>query len=353
MRARAVIGANFGDEGKGLTVDYLCGRGDAGVVVRYSGGANAGHTVVTPEGDRHVFRTVGAGAFHGVPTFLSRYVKVDPIALFLELRELHALGVQPELYASPECAVVTFADVLINQRLEDQRAHGRHGSTGMGISETVERSRIPELAITMADIYNGTGLETKVAEICDRYARFRTGKPIDEPKMADAFIKACQHLPEALFPAGIGQCKDPVFEGSQGLLLDQGNTEFFPHVTRSHTGIRNVRKLCAAAGIDQIEAYYVTRTYLTRHGAGPLPGEDAALAYEDDTNTPNTWQGAMRFAPLDVDALIRRVRADAGSERFALVETHCDQRAPVLPNDAVVALRSRGPTRADCWETLW
>ena len=345
MRAKAVIGASFGDEGKGLTVDYLCARGDAGVVVRFSGGANAGHTVVTPEGERHVFHQVGSGAFSGVPTFLSHYVTVDPIALFLELRQLHALGVHPEIFASPECTVTTFADILIGHCLEETRGKGRHGSTGMGINETFERSRVPEIRITLADLYNGgAGLEAKLGEICGKYARFRTGQAIDEPEMCEAFLRACDALPRAVFPAGIGQCKDPIFEGSQGLLLDQDNKEFFPHVTRSHTGMKNVRALCSQAGISEVEAYYVTRTYLTRHGAGPLPGEDPALGYEDDTNTENPHQGRMRFAPLDVDALCKRVVLDGGDADVRLVFTHRDQLD--LPNlGALPTLSAWGPDR--------
>ncbi|HEY6056189.1 MAG TPA: adenylosuccinate synthetase [Gaiellaceae bacterium] len=343
MRAKAVIGASFGDEGKGLTVDYLCSKGDAGVVVRFSGGAQAGHTVVTPEGDRHVFRSIGSGAFCGVPTFLSPFVSINPIALFLELRQLSELDVRPEIFASPECLVTTFADILINRRIEDSRGGSRHGSCGLGISETIERSNLPELRITMADLYNQTGLESKLAEICDKYARFRTGSAIDEPAMAEKFLKACKALPEVVFPAGIGQCKDPVFEGSQGLLLDQGNREYFPHVTRSHTGLKNVRTLCAQAGIDQIDAYYVSRTYLTRHGAGPLPGEDPTLSFEDDTNHQNTYQGALRFAPLDVN-IWTRILQDAGDAAVRLVLTHRDQ---VERNDLEADLSSYGPSRKD------
>lgn len=344
MRALAVIGASFGDEGKGLITDYLCARGDAGVVVRFNGGAQAGHTVVTPDGDRHVFKQIGAGSFHGVPTFLSQFVMVNPIAFFLELEQLSRLGVSPEVYAHPECLVTTFADVLLNRRLEDTRPGGRHGSTGMGISETVERSTITELKITMADVWNHDNLESKVAQICDKYARFRTGSKIDEPKMAEAFLRSCRALPEYIHPAGIGQCKDPVFEGAQGLLLDQENRESFPHVTRSNTGLKNVRALCAQAGIADIEAYYVTRTYLTKHGAGPLPGEDAAMRFEDETNAQNPYQGALRFAPLDVAALRRRIAADAASCPFKVVATHRDQ---LELDDFESDLSSFGPTRVD------
>lgn len=345
MRAQAVIGSSLGDCGKGLIVDYLCSKGDVGVVVRFNGGAQAGHTVVTPDGRRHVFHQVGSGSFCGVPTFLSSFVQVNPIAMFLELQALDKLEVVPEIYASPECLITTFADMIINRRLEDAKGTGRHGSCGMGINETISRSKVSELRITMADVYNQTKLESKIAEICDKYAKFRTGSVIDEPRMADSFLKACKALPEAVFPAGIGQCKDPVFEGAQGLLLDKDNKEYFPHVTRSSTGLKNVRTLCQQAGIDDIEAYYVTRTYLTRHGAGPLPGEDPKLSYPDDTNVPHAYQGTLRFAPLDLKALCYRVAKDAGADiSYKIVATHRDH---LDLKHFKTPLSSWGPTRND------
>ncbi len=78
MRCRAVIGANFGDEGKGLITDYLAQTG-GDVVVRFNGGAQAGHTVVTPEGRRHVFSHFGSGSFAELPTFFSQHTIVNPI----------------------------------------------------------------------------------------------------------------------------------------------------------------------------------------------------------------------------------------------------------------------------------
>lgn len=340
MRARVVIGANFGDEGKGLVTDYLCSQG-AGVVVRFNGGAQAGHTVVTPSGDRHVFSHFGSGSFLGVPTFLSQFFVCNPILFFRELVQLNRLGLNPSVYAHPECVVTTFADMLINQRLEAARGVKRHGSCGVGVNETIERSQIQELKVTMADIWNGPKvIASRLEEICRKYAKFRTGTVIDEPAMVSKFLEGCEMFAERVHPAGIGQCKDPVFEGAQGLLLDQNNKEFFPHLTRSNTGMQNVRALCKQAGIDQIDAYYVSRTYLTRHGAGPLPGEDTALRYADDTNLEHPWQGSIRFAPLD-SGLIERCRKDFGGSDFKLVLTHCDQQPPSI--DA--ALRSDGPTR--------
>jgi adenylosuccinate synthase len=344
VKARAVIGANFGDEGKGLVTDYLCSQG-AGTVVRFNGGAQAGHTVVTPHHKRHVFGHIGSGAFEGIPTFLSNFFICNPVMYFHEAGLLASLDIYPQVFAHPDCLVSTFADMLINQYKEDKRGSKRHGSCGVGVNETVNRSLIKELRITMSDLWNrASTLEGKITEICDKYAKFRTGRAIKEPEMCEAFVKGCWEFANVIHPAGIQQCKDPVFEGAQGLLLDQNNKEFYPHVTRSNTGIQNVRELCAQAKIDYIETYYVSRTYLTRHGAGPLPGEDPHLNFEDDTNVNHPFQGHLRFAPLNTQHLIDRCVKDFGSNNFKLVLTHCDQLDPVIGDSA--DLYSYGVTRS-------
>lgn len=342
MRARIVIGASFGDEGKGLVTDYLCSTFGAGMVVRFNGGSQAGHTVITPEGERHVFHHFGSGTFCEVPTFLSNYFVCNPILFFQEREKLIALGYHPVVYAHPDCLITTFMDMLINQAIENRRANKRHGSCGIGFHETMNRSNVAELKITMSDLWNGgKRLESQMAEICGKYAKFRCGESFDEPMAIEAFIECCNHFAQCVNPLGIGQCKDPVFEGAQGLLLDQNNKEFFPHVTHSNTGMKNVESLCAQAGIDRKEIYYVSRTYLTRHGAGQLPGEDASISFEDETNLANPFQGNLRFAPLDADSLRKRIKQDAGSNPYKLVLTHCDQ----LESPCEADLYSDGPQR--------
>lgn len=342
-RARAVIGANFGDEGKGLITDYLCVKEGTGIVVRYNGGAQAGHTVVTPDGQRHVFHHFGSGSLWGVPTFLSQFFVCNPILCLYEADVLESLGVNPVLYAHPNCLVTTFADMVINQRIEDKRAGQRHGSCGIGFNETINRSEIPELKITMSDLWNNIPLEKRLKDISTKYAKFRTGSEIEKPdQMIAEFIKRCAAFANAVHPLGIAQCPDPVFEGAQGLLLSQDNKEYFPHLTRSFTGMKNVRLLCRQAGIDEIDIYYVSRTYLTRHGAGPLPGENKSK-FEDSTNADNQYQGRLRFATLDSTALFKRCKADADAQKFKLVLTHCDQLSPPCSAD----LYASGPTRND------
>lgn len=351
MRARVVIGANFGDEGKGLITDYLCALG-AGVVVRFNGGAQAGHTVVTPAGRRHVFHHFGSGTFVGVPTFLSQFFICNPIVWHRELAELTTLGSKPLLYAHPSCLITTFADMIINQKLEDARGSKRHGSVGVGINETIVRSEIDELEITMADLWNRVSLEYRLTEICGRYAESRCGEVIAKPEaMIAEFMRCCDAFAENVSPLGMSQCRDIVFEGAQGLLLDQNNKQFYPYLTRSNTGMHNVRVLCELANIETQDIYYVSRTYLTRHGAGPLPGEDSEIheddkiRFDDDTNVNHPYQGRLRFAPLDPTGLYRRCRSDA-KQPFKLVMTHCDQLAPPCGAD----LYSFGPTRDNVTE---
>lgn len=328
MKARIVIGASFGDEGKGLMTDYLCHQG-AGIVVRFNGGAQAGHTVVTPEGERHVFRHFGSGTFCDVPTFLSQFFVCNPILFFQERDQLIKLGFRPDVYAHPDCLVTTFMDMLINQAKEQKRGKDRHGSCGIGFHETIQRSSVNELKITMSDLWNGgKRLPAQLEEICGKYAKFRCGEPYkDAGDAIKSFIECCEHFAQIVQPLGIGQCQDPVFEGAQGLLLDQNNKEFRPHLTHSNTGMKNVEVLCAQAGIKEKEIYYMSRTYLTRHGHGPLPGEDASMSFEDNTNHANPWQGSLRFASLDVHKLKTRIKEDCEGQPHKLVLTHCDQLA--------------------------
>ncbi len=340
-RARIVIGASFGDEGKGIVTDYLSSQG-AGVVVRFNGGAQAGHTVLTPDGERHVFHHFGSGSLLEVPTFLSQFFVCNPILFFDELKQLQHLGFRPQVFAHPDCLITTFMDMLINQQLEQSRGNNRHGSCGVGFHETINRSKVKELKITMGDLWNGSPrLEQQLSEICTKYAKFRIGKELHEPDVIPMFMECCKQFAEYVAPAGIGQCQEPVFEGAQGLLLDQNNKEFFPHLTHSNTGMKNVEVLCEQGGFDHKEIYYVSRTYLTRHGAGPLPGEDDELSYPDETNQPNPFQGSLRFAKLDTESLLKRCQEDAGKNPFKLVLTHSDQEEPKCDAD----LYSYGPSR--------
>lgn len=105
-----------------------------------------------------------------------------------------------------------------------------------------------------------------------------------------------------------------IFEGAQGLMLDEGRTDQWPHVTRSKTGLTNVIRLAHELQLDNLIVTYVTRSYLTRHGAGPLPGE-CAWTFPDSTNVTNLFQGSLRFAPLDTRQLNGSITSDLSAAR--------------------------------------
>ena len=168
--AHVVIGANFGDKGKGLVTDHLAASLGAGtLVVRFNGGAQAGHTVQTPDGRRHVFHHIGAGAFAGAATYLSRYLHANPLLLADELAALRSLGVEPAYTVDPDAWLTTPFDMMVNQMAEEARGRARHGSCGLGINETVTRSEHQRFATRVRDLADVDRLSARLATIRDDY----------------------------------------------------------------------------------------------------------------------------------------------------------------------------------------
>lgn len=331
MSARCVIGANFGDEGKGLMTDFHVSesRGKA-VVVRFNGGAQAGHTVTTPDGHRHVFKHFGSGTLQGASTFLSKFFIASPMFFFQERGLLQKIGINPYVMVDPRCLIATPWDVLVNQILERTREpHKRHGSCGYGINETVSRSENSYYRLTAADLQMKSVLDMKLRRIMYEYTPQRLSNLGLTDKLGDlerfltsehiyrAFFRDCELFAAETtsFDSGIlCQFDDIVFEGAQGLLLDEGH-RWFPHVTRSKTGIANAIVVAAEAGLTGLDVTYVTRAYLTRHGAGPMPNEifgnqPPTPMVKDETNIPNEFQGTLRFGRLDADLLAETIQND-------------------------------------------
>lgn len=326
LSGKVVIGAGFGDEGKGVLTDALAAEaGNDCLVIRFNGGAQAGHTVVTPAGQRHVFSHFGSGSFTGAATFLSRFFLCNPILFLKEARLLEETGVRPRVFVDPEALVTTPYDMMINHAAEQIRGSERHGSCGVGIGETVGRSADPQMRLTAADLTNVATLRDTLRRIRSVYVSqrlWKLGMPLSvlgELLASDdilyRFVEDSQEFLSRIEFAGAGLLRragDLVFEGAQGLLLDQ-DRGFFPHVTRSNTGLRNVLQLAQEASLRQLDVTYVTRCYLTRHGAGPLPNEIGAPPYpavQDPTNLPNRYQGALRFGWLDEDFLAATIAQD-------------------------------------------
>lgn len=327
----AVIGKNFGDEGKGLAVDYFCGRVPHCLTVKHNGGAQAGHTV-SYEDKRFVFHQLSSGSFRGADTFYVSTYSPDLFKLGEEYRDFRACaGFVPKLYCSVDAPLITIDDVLHNMLLESLRGENRHGSCGMGINEGHLRCQAG-FGITFGEITGGTaeGLSARMLEIRENYGMKRCeeilsgtgntdGKAYGGKEAGfteyremlnskDVIRNAAEEMmrnAEFVLPveeeeAFLCSAENIVFETGQGLLLDSDNTRFAPHVTASKTGLCNIVNILSKAGLTLSEVCYVSRTYVTRHGAGELPYETKRSAIgeiaEDQTNLPNPWQGAIRYA---------------------------------------------------------
>lgn len=331
-RIQVIIGSNYGDEGKGRMTRYFARKGGASsAVVRFNGGSQAGHTVV--HGDlRHVFSHFGSGSFDNISTILTKDFVCSPLMFILEARELAKKGVSdPKVYVDPKCPITTPWDVFINQAIERHRGDGRHGSVGVGFGETVNRHGYfyPEFQLTVEDILHRPTLCMKINAILGEYLPLRLAElGLDNVMMGNLrhvyhqyelhcreFLEGVTLMDEA---EALSKFDNLIFEGAQGLALDQESGDF-PHVTRSFTGVDNVVRVLEDSGIvyDPINLCYITRPYLTRHGAGPLRDEVGAddLLFEtlkivDHTNLPQEFQGSLRIARMNIDDMAARITKD-------------------------------------------
>lgn len=343
--AKVVIGANWGDEGKGLLTDYYADADS--LVIRFNGGAQAGHTVCAPDGRRHVFHHIGAGSLRGASTYLSRFFICNPL-MFNE--ERYTLGTSPRVFVDPRAVITTPYDMMLNQMMEEARGTERHGSCGLGINETMVRSKHPEYRIEAAHDPSDHWL----LSIRDKWVPQRLlelgltpseawSRRVSSDAVIEQFVDAWTRFRDAVVISGgvVASWRGQLlFEGAQGLLLDQDHY-FFPHVTHSHTGLTNVDMIARENAVDVLDVTYVTRAYTTRHGAGPFPGEDHALRFVDDTNMPNMWQGSLRFGWLSLHLLAESVTADLKRTtlpvRPQLGMTHVNDR----PERLVLAKRAK------------
>ena len=314
----AVADLGYGDAGKGTVVDAICASGRTAAVVRFNGGAQAAHNVVAG-GRHHTFAQFGSGTFHGVPTHLSRFVVVDPLALAAEAASLgnpfHLLTVDGEaLLATPWHRAA-------NRVAERRRGGARHGSCGMGIGQTMAYALSNADAPRVADVLSPSRLRRRLAAVRDRLTASLGA--LDAPPLDDvvaaftAFGSAVSivdgtHLERLLRQ---GPC---VFEGAQGVLLDEWRG-WHPYTTWSTTTFDNVAALC-----DSFERLGVVRTYTTRHGAGPFVTE-APLDLPERHNGTGEWQGAFRVGHFD--AVAHRYAAEVAGGVDALAVTHLDAPA--------------------------
>ena len=352
MKTVAIIGKNFGDEGKGLVTASLSSScASRPLIVRHNGGAQAGHTVEDKQkGTRFVHHQIGSGAEYGAPTLLTETFHPDLYQLGKEIagfREMFRFC--PAVCAEPEATVTLIDDVLVNMALETARGKSRHGSCGMGIQACCDRNAAG-YGVTVGEIARAG--EEQIADRLRRirhdyvlpaaealsigqsnpyYAMLRDDTVLDN--YAEAVCAAARQL--TVIDADrdwLAQFDGIFFETGQGLLLDQDNLEYAPHLTASSTGVAESLCFLEKRGMTLDQAVYVTRPYVTRHGAGPLPlacaRKDLPGVKPDRTNRANPWQGRLRYARhADPESFLQPVLRDvrAAGIRPSLAITHLDE----------------------------
>lgn len=334
-----VIGRGFGDEGKGMAVDWLCACQGKSLVVKHNGGGQAGHTVElqgkAPQ--RFVFHQLSSGSFRHAATLWADSFYPDLYKISEEIRDFEELaGFQPRILCDKRCHSVLIDDVLLNMLVEDSRGENRHGSCGMGINEADLRSQAG-FGLTVSEIK-----EMSVEELVEKMQQLRKeyySKKIEgyglnnssseymDLLQSDQVLEnaAMQMLANAAAIEIVDQntilpeWEHVIFETGQGLLLDAQAREFYPHVTASRTGLYQPLRIVKEAGCRIDRVVYVTRSYVTRHGAGPLPGEvqkekvqsEIGAILPDRTNMPNPWQGTIRYGKyLSLEDMFSPIQKD-------------------------------------------
>ncbi len=307
MKIQVVIGANYGDEGKGLVSGCLSREASLFheniLTVFYNGTSQRAHTF-----EGQVFRSMAAGTRYGSDTFYHKKFVVDPISILI---------VFAKPIIDPDCRVILPCDVINNRMKENERGADRHGSCGFGLFEAVKRSKDPEYDIRIKDFVGPADkLLKKFSAIAKKYGDF-DDELYNERTLAlarDYIRTKCKirTLPQLLTEKSYDRI---IFEGGQGLMLGQNNTSDFPHLTPSNPGSDYIFEDISRIQKDKRpELFYVSRSYITRHGAGPIEDEctkeDINPEIKDNTNRENAFQGSLRFGRINTESLHTRIQKD-------------------------------------------
>lgn len=300
MSVIAIIGAQWGDEGKGKIVDELAMRAD--YVVRYQGGSNAGHRVVHEKGE-FAFRLVPSGILYPNTTcIIGNGVVVDPKGLIAEMEELRNAGVDvSRLYISERAHVVMPYHFLLDRLEEQARGADKIDSTQRGIGPAYVDKHARQ-GIRMADLLDVDTFRAKLSTILQQKNRMITQiygqNPLSLEEIHGEYfgygLKLFPHIvdTQSILHDALFERKTILLEGAQGALLD---IDFgtYPYVTSSSTMSANaaVGAGLSPRAIDQVIGVY--KAYITRVGSGPMPTElfDAAgkelreRGHEYGTNT--------------------------------------------------------------------
>jgi len=277
----AVLGAQWGDEGKGKIVDLLCESFD--VVARYQGGHNAGHTVKFA--DRHfALRLIPSGILHpGKLCLLGNGMVIDPKALLDEMEQLRGAGavIDDNLMISETAHVILPIHKALDLAREEAAGDAKIGTTGRGIGPAYEM-KVSRYGVQMGELLDEQVLREKIATACREKNATLTGfygKEAHDPgAIADEYLRYGEILRHRITDVAllaneqIKAGKRVMFEGAQGTLLDIDHGTY-PFVTSSNTVVGGITTGLGVAPKHINEVMGVVKAYTTRVGSGPFPTE--------------------------------------------------------------------------------
>lgn len=334
MKASIIIGLGYGDEGKGVTIDNLSKEDKNQIVIRFSGGQQAGHTVIR-NGYKHIYSSFGSGTSANKITYLTEDCTFYPSFIMNEALILNENGKYPKLYIHPLAKLTTPFDIFLNKTDHNNL---EHGTCGMGVGKTMKRHIESPYKLYAIDLTNMEILIQKLKNIAKYY-----GLDYNDPNLAanlEYYLESCKRLfdnKELEFGIKdycfLKSFDELLFEGSQGILLDMDHG-IFPNVTYSNTHSKNAIKICRLLKIEDITTYYITRCYSTRHGSGPFKESKIKLINNsDEINKYNDYQKEFRLGELDSSMLKYAISIDKiynSSKSSVLVITCLDQRPDVI-----------------------
>jgi adenylosuccinate synthase len=281
MNNLVVLGAQWGDEGKGKIVDLFSRNFD--IVVRYQGGHNAGHTVRIGE-KKFVLKLIPSGILRpGVKAVIGNGLVVDPAALIAEIEALKAVGVDVE----GQLAISNRAHVIFPfHRLVEKISEGRAdrvaiGTTSRGIGPCYE-DKIGRRGIRMAEFVDRAGFSSQYEALAEDKkilaAAFNIREPLDFERIKEEYAKLAERIrpmvcdTAVLLNGAIGEGKRVLFEGAQGTMLDVDHGTY-PFVTSSSATAGGVSTGTGVPPTRLGGVLGVAKAYITRVGAGPFPTE--------------------------------------------------------------------------------
>ena len=283
MRAKTavVLGAQWGDEGKGKIVDVLSERFDA--VARYAGGHNAGHTVIIG-GKKFVLQLIPCGVLRpGCRGIIGNGVVLDPIAFLKEVAKLRELGVavDEQLFVSNRAQVILPYHRMIELAAESAPGRKKIGTTSRGIGPAYE-DKMARSGLRVVDLLRPDLLKTHIEAACGEknaiaHALFGTD-PLDPAKMFDEYAAAAEELRPFVTDTGrllhtlLREGKSVMFEGAQGTMLDIDHGTY-PFVTSSSSTAGGASTGTGVGPTAIGTVISVTKAYVTRVGEGPFPTE--------------------------------------------------------------------------------